>query len=250
MISNILEVQLADHVSEDTIYWSKENSGCLPTKVLLQQRGVQVDRKERNYPQWWSRVLKVYKNDKRAEIAASINIQLVFPTLLEGDGASVWVKPDGSTVKISVDAATFRESTTSGIGMVARDSSGPLIPVKSLFKPGLVSLEIAEVLGINVVLGWAAMEDWQRVMVESNCLVPIAAIRSSVAMSSPFGCIVEDCQNILKKYNLFSVLFVKQSANIVALELARESYSFPDRIFDRSYFPYGVDITLLSDSDY
>lgn len=51
--------------------------------------------------------------------------------MFEGDGAQVWVKPQGNTVKITVDAAMFEDLNTYGIGLIARDSTGELIRAKT-----------------------------------------------------------------------------------------------------------------------
>lgn len=68
-------------------------------------------------------------------------------------------------------------------------------------------------------------------------------------MASPFGRIVEDCREMIRKYNTIEVFFVKRSANIVAHELARVAYSFPDRVFDRSSVPIEVHNALCFDSE-
>lgn len=47
--------------------------------------------------------------------------------------------------------------------------------------------------------------------------------------------------------NTVKLFFIKRSANMVAHELARASYSFPDRVFDRSFVPIGVENALKAD---
>ena len=53
-------------------------------------------------------------------------------------------------------------------------------------------------------------------------------------MRSPFGKAVEYCRKLLKT---ISLLFVRRSANEAAHYIARESYSFPDRVFVGSSVP-------------
>lgn len=67
-------------------------------------------------------------------------------------------------------------------------------------------------------------------------------------MISPYGCIIEDCRKMLQELNTMSLLFIKRSANIAAHELARVSYSYPDRVFDKSFVPIGVENALIADS--
>ena len=75
----------------------------------------------------------------------------------------------------------------------------------------------------------------------------VQLIRSKVKMISPFGHVVEECRRLLDEQNTVSLLFLKRSANMVAHELARASYSFPDRFFDRSSVPTEVDVALIAD---
>ena len=56
-----------------------------------------------------------------------------------------------------------------------------------------------------------------------------------------------ECRSLLDNQNTTSISFIKRSANMVAHELARAAYSFPDRLFDRSYVPIDVAKTLDND---
>lgn len=66
-----------------------------------------------------------------------------------GDGASLWVKPQEETIKVSVDAAVFLEFSAFGIGMVARDSSGSLVQAKVKLFQGASTPALAEVIAIK-----------------------------------------------------------------------------------------------------
>ena len=68
-------------------------------------------------------------------------------------------------------------------------------------------------------------------------------------MTSPFGPVIEDFRDMIRKYNTIEVFFVKRSANMVAHKLARASYSYPDRVFDRSFVPSDVHAALKFDSE-
>ena len=171
-----------------------------------------------------------------------------FPQLHEGDGGSAWVKPQMMQIKVSVDAATFREFQSSGIGMVARDDKGELLLARTVYFGDVYSAEMAEGLAIKEALSWIKSQAWQEVVIESDCLAAVQAVRSKVRMRSPYGRIIEDCRRLLENQNTVSLLFIKRSANMAAHELARVSYSFPDRVFDRSSVPIGVENALIADS--
>ncbi|XP_074327241.1 uncharacterized protein LOC141665157 [Apium graveolens] len=125
-------------------------------------------------------------------------------------------------MKISVDASIFTEFNASGMGLVVRNDKGELITARKKCNMGMVSVNMAEALAIKEVLSWIKSEDWNKVVVESDCLTAIQVIRSKATLTSPFG----------------------QSTNKVAHELARLSYFFPDRIFDRISIPIGVNDVL------
>lgn len=82
---------------------------------------------------------------------------------------------------------------------------------------------------------------------ESDCLVAVQAIRSNAKMVSPFGKVIMDCRNLLKELNIIELFFIKRSANMAAHELARESYFYPDRVFDKRSVPSRVDYALTVD---
>lgn len=109
---------------------------------------------------------------------------------------------------------------------------------------------MAEALSIKEALSWVKDKGWCKVVVESDCLNVIQAIRSKAPMGSPLGQVIQACRDMLEEFNTVSLFFVKRSANMAAHELARLSYSFPDREFDRNYIPIVVQNVLRSDLTY
>ncbi|XP_074322735.1 uncharacterized protein LOC141659705 [Apium graveolens] len=98
-----------------------------------------------------------------AQWKATQSRQFVTPLqpLLEGDGACTWVKPQPNKVKVSVDAAIFKDH------------------------PGV------EAMAFKEALSWMEIRDWQDATVETDCLSVVKAIRSQVVMRSYFGSIIE-----------------------------------------------------------
>uniref|UniRef100_A0A803P1X0 Reverse transcriptase zinc-binding domain-containing protein n=1 Tax=Cannabis sativa TaxID=3483 RepID=A0A803P1X0_CANSA len=106
-----------------------------------------------------------------------------------------WRKPEGLKVKVNVDGAIFEASQKFRFGCVARDSNGSLIEAFSASKSGVVTPEIAEVIGIlKEALSWVKAKGWEDVIIESDALLVVQAINSSVSMSSQFGLLVADCR--------------------------------------------------------
>ncbi|XP_074356170.1 uncharacterized protein LOC141695861 [Apium graveolens] len=128
---------------------------------------------------------------------------------VEGDGAPIWVKPQMNEVKISVDAAVFKEPEGVGFRIVIRDSDGLLVAAKTLFNSQLVAPLMAEALGIKEALSWCDQVQGERIIVETDCLAAAQAIRSSCPMRSHFGLVVEECRSLLKRLQKVSLCFVK-----------------------------------------
>lgn len=84
-------------------------------------------------------------------------------------------------------------------------------------------------------------------VLESDSLVTVQAIRSNVHMCSPFGLVVEECRQFFQGSNNIHLYFIRRSANEVAHSLARASHLYPDRSFDRSSVPVELRNSLLAD---
>lgn len=88
-------------------------------------------------------------------------------------------------------------------------------------------------MGIRVALSWFKEREMHRVVIETNCLVVIQAIRGTVPMSSYFGVIIQECRNLLvdMKDKGIVLKFVKRSVNSLAHSFVSCSYSLADRIW-------------------
>ena len=83
---------------------------------------------------------------------------------------------------------------------------------------------------------------WHNIILETDCLVAVQALRSPIIMRSWFGDLNSDCKSLLKELPFVKVVFIKRSANAAAHSVARASASYPDCIFDLGNIP----IALLS----
>ena len=77
-------------------------------------------------------------------------------------------------------------------------------------------------------------------VIETDCLVVVQAIRSPLAMSSYSGDIIHACKLIMAELNNVIIVFVRPSANAVAHALARETHVVADHTFG------GEDVTYDS----
>ncbi|XP_074346913.1 uncharacterized protein LOC141685724 [Apium graveolens] len=236
--------------------------------------------------QWWEKVFEDCNNEKRAEVVSvcwslwkarndliwnrkytRVNVVLAnakqgllqwilaqkkvvqphFSHSVEGDGSELWVAPQMDHMKISVDAAIFPEHNAYGVGFVVRNDRGELVQARTKCSTGLDSPYMAEAIAIKEALSWIQDRGWSKIVVESDCLTAVQAVRSKVPMRSPFGDVIQSCRNMLASFNTVSLFFIKRSANMAAHELARLSFSFPDRVFDRMSVPIEVKNVLRRD---
>ncbi|XP_060965674.1 uncharacterized protein LOC133034579 [Cannabis sativa] len=159
-----------------------------------------------------------------------------------------WTKPDINTIKVNVDGAIFQASNSHGFGFIARDCDGIMIEARTSITLGSASPEVAEVIGIKEVLSWLKTKTWPSVIVETDCLVAVQAIHSSVCLPSYFGFLVSDCKNLLDELSNVSLIFVKRTANKAAHFLARSSCYSSVRIFDVTNSPSELTNIVMADS--
>lgn len=161
-------------------------------------------------------------------------------TVYAMEGSELWTKPVGETIKINVDAALFNEDNRYGYACVARDYTGRLVTAKTGSWRGKVAPELAEAVAFKEALSWIKAKGWQSIVVESDCIKVVQALRSSLVISSPFGLIISDCKQLINDIGNAAFYFVKRSANGVAHCLARLSILFPDRTFTEMDVPFEV----------
>ncbi|XP_074351885.1 uncharacterized protein LOC141691038 [Apium graveolens] len=113
--------------------------------------------------------------------------------IIQGDGASSWVRPKQNTVKVTVDAALFAETSNYGFGFLGRDDEGLVVQGKSEVFEGVVRPEFAEAITVKEALSWIKFFGWREVVLESDCLVVVQAIHNKLILRSPFGGIIMEC---------------------------------------------------------
>ncbi|XP_074356204.1 uncharacterized protein LOC141695896 [Apium graveolens] len=147
------------------------------------------------------------------------------------DGDEHWRKPMINSIKINSDAAIFEDSKCYGRAYIIRDHEGQLIEARSKYFQGRLHSDLAEVFGIKKALSWIMMRGCKYVIVESDCLQMVQAIRSSIYGYSYLASVIEECCDMLANLRSKNILFrfVKRSANRVAHYLARHSFSHADR---------------------
>uniref|UniRef100_A0A803NG08 RNase H type-1 domain-containing protein n=1 Tax=Cannabis sativa TaxID=3483 RepID=A0A803NG08_CANSA len=229
-------------------------TNCLPTRIQLITKHVHV---QRSYPRLsvCKMVFSIGAKNK-PYILTGLWRQLLHGTMLNinrqlccaglygklgmikfGKGGELWMKSIGNTIKINVDASIFEDQNRYGFGWVARNNEGRLLWAKNGSRWGKVSAEFVEAMGLKEVLSWLKERNLSNVVVESDSLVTIQAIRSSISFCSSFGFCISECQRLISSLSNVDVCFVKRSANRVAHHLARASDSLADCTYRESTIP-------------
>ncbi|XP_062093901.1 uncharacterized protein LOC133799929 [Humulus lupulus] len=168
--------------------------------------------------------------------------------LTDADGVEKWQCPNPGSVKVNMDAALFPDLGTYSFACLARDELGHPIEALSRCFNGHVAPELAEAMGFREALSWIKKYNWPRVILESDCLLVIQALRSNVSMLSYFGDVISECKTIWNSSNNVSCMFVKRSANKAAHAIAKAFYSPADRIYKEGEFPSSILNVILGDA--
>ncbi|XP_073129262.1 uncharacterized protein [Henckelia pumila] len=166
------------------------------------------------------------KTNKRHENNAPSSIQQI---------STAWCPPPSCFFKCNVDAALFTDPPRIGVGCIICYSSGAVISDMCGSLPGSFSSIIAEALAIREVLKWINELNLSKVIVESDALVVVEALRSTIQDVSSLGLILEYCSSLASELHS-SFSFVRRSANQMAHSLARSSGSlsgFVRRVFSQ-----------------
>uniref|UniRef100_A0A803PCK9 Reverse transcriptase domain-containing protein n=1 Tax=Cannabis sativa TaxID=3483 RepID=A0A803PCK9_CANSA len=151
--------------------------------------------------------------------------------------SNIWRKPLCGKIKVNVDSAIFESQRMFGFGCVARDHTGQLLEAISDSRIGGVLPEIAEVVGMKEALSWIKRKGLEDVFIETDSLMVVQAMNSTVHMPSYFGLLVEDCRLILSSLKNIFISFVYRSANKAAHSLARTSCSLSGCLFNERNAP-------------
>lgn len=143
--------------------------------------------------------------------------------MTQADGREHWINPNEGRLKINVDATCFTYFNSFSLTFLARDDQSVAIEAFSSCRQGHMELEIAETIGIMEALIWVKIMKWKNVVLESDCLVVVHAIKCSTINLSYLDRVVEECRRLMSqlKHHNMVLDFVKRSVNKVTHELAR-----------------------------
>ena len=134
---------------------------------------------------------------------------------------SVWPPPNPGVWAISVDAAVDATGGRYGSGCVIRDHWGMVLASEIAAKSLGLSPELAEATAILRGLDLAKDLGLRRVVVHSDCLRVVNAIKVRDIPHTELGTIVEDIKVSSYTFLKATFTFIPRSCNMVAHNLAK-----------------------------
>ncbi|XP_030483709.2 uncharacterized protein LOC115700281 [Cannabis sativa] len=243
-------------------------SNCLPTKVQLRHRHVNIDSicpvcssdsetilhrlVECSFPRacwvntglevtmdyagtfrgWLDTCFKAFEEEQRK------TIDITCWAIWKVRNICIWKEKSVNVAAVNLLATSMLEqwSKAYNFACISRDASGHALEAISCCKPGTVTPEIAEAMGVREALSWLKKKGWNRVTIETDYLTVVQAIRSPLPMFSYFGSVISDCKTLLKDVNDMSILHVKRFANSVAHTITRVSSCAVNRVIRSNEF--------------
>ncbi|KAM6554947.1 hypothetical protein CsatB_015709 [Cannabis sativa] len=101
-----------------------------------------------------------------------------------------WRKPVVHKYKINVDGAIFEAENRFGVEMVIQNQNAQLVEAVSISKVGVVTPEIAEVIGVKEALSWIKKHSLSDGEIETDSFLVVQAINGEIHMPSQFGLLI------------------------------------------------------------
>ncbi|XP_074304304.1 uncharacterized protein LOC141639022 [Silene latifolia] len=134
-------------------------------------------------------------------------------------GGKAWNVPPEGFVKINVDAGV-KEGDGTGLGVVCRDERGRVQWGMSEVRDQVLDPHVAEALAVYEGLQEARRRGIQHIVVESDCLMVVEALRKRTKGRSDFSLIVDDVLALCSFFTSVCWSFTSRLNNSVAHILA------------------------------
>ncbi|XP_074266278.1 uncharacterized protein LOC141588751 [Silene latifolia] len=135
-------------------------------------------------------------------------------------GGCSWTPPAAGFIKINVDAHVVGSGVV-GLGVVARDMAGRVVGIGCRRVEADWDVEVAETRAANFGLDLANRLGFSNIILESDALNVVLAVKNEVVARSPFGLCVNDVLFSLRSFSSSKFIHVKRGGNTVAHCIAR-----------------------------
>lgn len=131
--------------------------------------------------------------------------------------------PDEGQLTVNPDAFVFPVSEFFSVGMVVRDCNGWFLRGKNLKLAGVLSVIEAEAVGVLKALSWVKDMSSQNIVIESDALLVVNALKNNLIYQLEVGSTLEACQTKLREHSSIKIKHIKKLANRAAHIMARVS---------------------------
>ena len=139
-----------------------------------------------------------------------------------------WSRPPNGWLKCNVDAGVLRAYGMIGSCVVLHDYHDSFVVARfNVQYSNVLTPSVAKALSFREALKWLKEVGMSLMLLESDALVMVNAIKHCKVNDACFGLIIADCISLLKEIPNCSISFVRTLANQVAHVLARASVSLP-----------------------
>ena len=142
-----------------------------------------------------------------------------------------WTPPPDGWLMINVDAAIFKSPPRMGVGFVARNHKGDFIAASCQLVKRFDDPELAEAIAIRRAVSFSLENNFQQVVVASDCQNVIKKINSKVYDRSHVGIIIRDVKNLITANPFISFVHVSRWCNEAAHVLAKVADKFDDFVW-------------------
>ena len=146
-------------------------------------------------------------------------VQLTIPSRTVA--VQTWMPPTGFQYKINFDATVFVDIKVSSFGVVIRNDKGEVMAALSAKGLSVMDSEEAEVLAGRKALEFALDSSFMEVVLEGDIIGVMRSILSNRVNNSGLGHIYVDIHCLVASFRIWSVSYVKCTANFVAHSLAK-----------------------------
>ncbi|XP_019150693.1 PREDICTED: uncharacterized protein LOC109147547 [Ipomoea nil] len=140
-------------------------------------------------------------------------------------------------MQLYVDAAVFKDTNQASFGVVMLNNIDVYVATLSGPVRCMNDVHLAEAFAIKEALSWAKARDLRKVMVKTDCQAVCNLLNGSLLDLSFAGCVINDCRELKRHFDMVSFCYVSRSVNRLAHTLARAARSDTDPHCWISTFP-------------
>ena len=133
-----------------------------------------------------------------------------------------WHPPEFPYYKANFDAAVFRQSSSTVIGVIIRDNKGEAIGALSMPTPLSNSVAVLEALACRRALLFAKEISLRQVVFEGDFAMVIQVVTHGNSELVEYGHIIEDIRILAADFDFIQFSHVKRNCNVVADALAKK----------------------------